>query len=276
MSLVAPASYQGGKQRLASSILDTMGLTKDQPDTIFYDLCCGSGSVTAAVLNRGWTPDRIVMVDSGPWGAFWGSIASGSFNLERFATLIDAFPPPINIQAHLATLAARPILDADVPYLYPLLQAGAFGGKAIFIEGGRWKVRDGGFAFRSFWLPTEASSRRSPVNPMMPMPRTLLARVGEWVLRGKGLRVLHGPISGVPWDCTRPGLVYLDPPYAGTTSYGEEVDPEAFARAAPFPIWVSETRPLSGRGIRLASGRRKGGISGERSTAHEEWLTLVS
>lgn len=36
-----PVSYQGGKVRLASRILDTIN-----PSQPFYDLCCGSGAIS--------------------------------------------------------------------------------------------------------------------------------------------------------------------------------------------------------------------------------------
>ena len=64
-------------------------------------------------------------------------------------------------------------IEFHIVYDYLLLQAGAFGSKWIGIEGNKWTNN----TFRSYWLPTETSNRKSPVNPMMPLPNTLYERV---------------------------------------------------------------------------------------------------
>lgn len=148
----------GGKQRLASTILDTMGLDGPREDTIFYDLCCGSGAVTIELLNRGWDPRAVVMVDAGPWGRIWQALGDGSFDLDRLRAEIDAVPSePDAVQRHLQSLASQPALHDEVLYRYLILQAGAFGGKAVWITNGAWKTP----GFRAYWLPTATSSRRS-------------------------------------------------------------------------------------------------------------------
>src|SRR5208282_995667 len=59
-----PVTYQGGKGRLATEIVERMGLPVAGR---FYDLCCGSGAVSVAAVERGQSPERITMVDLGPW-----------------------------------------------------------------------------------------------------------------------------------------------------------------------------------------------------------------
>ena len=60
--LVVPCTYQGGKQRIASQIVDE--LTKNSTEqTRFFDLCCGSGAISVELINRGILPSNVVMLD---------------------------------------------------------------------------------------------------------------------------------------------------------------------------------------------------------------------
>ena len=173
--LEIPCSYQGGKQRLAKQIVDIFYAENEiNDDTKFYDLCCGSGAVSLELINRGFNPNNITMIDNGCFGQFWQDIANDEFDLKKFREEIDKLPSLENIQSYLKDLSNQPIIDKDMMvYHYLLLQAGAFGSKRIWIERDRWKNN----TFRNYWLPTETSNRKSPVNPMMPMPETLYSRV---------------------------------------------------------------------------------------------------
>jgi len=55
--LVPPATYQGGKARLAARIAAAIRLP---PSVTFCDLCCGSGAVSLAMVEAGLPPDRLV------------------------------------------------------------------------------------------------------------------------------------------------------------------------------------------------------------------------
>ena len=46
-------TYQGGKQRFASPIVDHLLTATTEPDSLFYDLCCGSGAISIELVNRG-------------------------------------------------------------------------------------------------------------------------------------------------------------------------------------------------------------------------------
>jgi 16S rRNA G966 N2-methylase RsmD len=249
-----------------------MGIDETRDGVVFYDLCCGSGAITVELLNRGWDPAAIVMVDVGPWGRIWRAFGEGSFDLCCFRAEIDAVPAePAAVQSYLQSLANQPV-DADkLLYRYLILQAGAFGGKAVWIDKDRWKTP----GFRSYWYPTATSSRRSPVNPMMPMAETLYKRVAILAPRARGIRAFCLSVTATPWDTSRDGIVYLDPPYTGTTAYADTFDVEAFARSSPFVTWISEGRALVGKATRLSGERSKGGISGNRVGGNEEWLTRV-
>ena len=69
--LRVPCSYQGGKQRIASQIVDVILESLPSENTQFYDLCCGSGAISIELVNRGIDPKSISMLDISSWGTFW-------------------------------------------------------------------------------------------------------------------------------------------------------------------------------------------------------------
>ena len=78
-------------------------------------------------------------------------------------------------------------------------------------------------------MPTETSSRRSPVNPMMPMPNTLYKRVEDIVnCLGGNINAINTDISEIKWNFDNNSIVYIDPPYKNTTMYGSDFDYEKF------------------------------------------------
>lgn len=264
--LSVPCAYQGGKQRLAPAIVDVI-TEGTSSETTFYDLCCGSGAVAVELVNRGIPPSRITMVDAGPWGLVWERIGNGSFDLTRFADVIDAIPTdPRLIEKHVKSLSEASV-DDDSPYVFLVLQAAAFGSKAVWVSDGKWRHS----GFRSYWEPTLSSSRRSPVNPMMPMPDTLFHRVEALAVGMRGVCGVNADVNSLV-GITDDSVVYIDPPYSGTTRYGHELDAVAFASGVRR-AYVSEARPLTDNAVRLSSGEAKGGISGERRSPHEEWLS---
>jgi site-specific DNA-adenine methylase len=54
--IIAPVSYQGGKQRISKKIIDIINPSFDNS---FYDLCCGSGSISIELINRGFDPSQL-------------------------------------------------------------------------------------------------------------------------------------------------------------------------------------------------------------------------
>jgi hypothetical protein len=267
-ALAPPVTYQGGKVRLAGEILDRINV---QPSQVFYDVCCGSGAVTLALLSRGHAPGRIVMVEAGPWGIFWQSITEGSFSLDVFDRWLAEVPSDLReVKGWLKSVSRERAPREAVPYLFPLLQAGSFGSKPIGWRGERWVTH----GWRSYWEPTATSNRRSPVNPMMPMPGTIRKRVEVLVERMSGVTVLHCDAADlVPRD----GVVYVDPPYEGTEGYTVDFDPDLpqVYAAQGCDVWVSEGRPVSDQAWCLSRGRSKGGVSGARKKANEEWLSFI-
>lgn len=260
----SPVSYQGGKCRIAADIINII-----QPTGRFYDLCCGSGAVSIELINRGYDPFLIHMVDAGPWGLFWKSISDGSFSIVKMAEWCAKIP--INkseIKSFIADLSKQQPVDEDLVYVFLLLQAASFGGKAIWLKDGVWQ----NCSFRNHWQPTATSSRRSPVNPMMPMPDTLLKRL-EGLISLKGIKVNCDSVENMVELIDLDSVRYLDPPYQNTTKYGGNINLD-FVISKLSPIFVSEGKPLSATSYKISGERKKGGISGVRSKLNEEWLSL--
>lgn len=266
MKLVPPVAYQGAKQRIAGPILDEI---KPAADAYFYDICCGSGAVSVELVNRGHDPKLIRMVDAGPWGVFWEMVGKGTFDIDRFAQYCADVPSnPAKIKAHLDKLASQPVGE-DLAYVFLLLQGGAFGGKAIRIKDGKWNNCN----FRNYWQPTATSKTRRPVNPMMPMPATILWRtraICQWM---KGIQGYH--LDALNFFPGEPGVVYVDPPYQGTYGYGNDLNPVKYAKLIGRDCFVSEGLKLGDRAVMISAGRSQGGIRGISRPLNEEWLSVV-
>lgn len=277
--ILPPCTYQGAKQRVATEIVDLIFQTSPiNNDTKFYDLCCGTGTVTLELISRGVKPENIVMLDKSSWGLFWHKIGRGEYDMNKFNKYIDDIPKDKSkIQTHLKALSEESP-DIDEEYKYILLQAGAFGGKQIWKENGKWNNT----SFRSYWQPTETSSRRSPVNPMQPMPDTIKERMEIIVDKCKGLTCLHMDIwdllEHINYKNTENTIFYIDPPYKNTTQYGFTFDWEEWIGClfdvTLAPIYVSECKQYSDEAYQLNFSGAKGGISGERKGKNEEWLNV--
>ena len=272
--LEIPCSYQGGKQRLAPQIIDII-LSENEINekTKFYDLCCGSGAITIELVNREIDLLDITMADASPWGLFWQQVGDLTFSPELFKDYLNDIPKDITkIKEYAEYLSKQPANDGlfnNAVYKFLILQACAFGSKPIWISNNKWQNT----SFRNYWLPTETSNRKSPVNPMMPMPNTLFNRVEKICadmdfIEGKNCRV-----EDLIIEDNENTIIYLDPPYENTTGYGYNLDYISFIKQfKKAKVYLSEGFNIH-NGILLHSGRSKGGISGERKKkANEEWL----
>lgn len=269
-----PCAYQGGKQRVAAQIVDLLLEAAPEPNSRFYDLCCGSGAVSIELVNRGVDPSRILMLDISSWGSFWSAIGSGTFDMDAFDRFLSKLPSDKrDIKAHMSALSKLPVGDHEVE-LYPVLQACSFGGKQIWRKGERWANA----CFRDYWEPTATSIRRSPANPMQPSPIELRRRIDILVNGMKGVTCLNLDIMTFLND-PLPGnaVVYVDPPYQSTTGYAFGFDITSFINrfreANQAPLFISEGVPLNDSALLLTFGGAKGGISGNRKGKHKEWLS---
>lgn len=279
--LVPPCSYQGGKQRLAKKIVDIiLEQNEIDDDTKFYDLCCGSGAITLELINRGVFPGNIIMCDLSPWGVFWEKVGDGTFSDEVFKIYIDDIPKDITkikeyMQKMIKLQANDGLLD-NMVYKFLILQACAFGSTATWVENNTWKKAGG---LRNYWLPTESSNRKTPVNPMMPMPNTLFERVELILANCDGIKGFCCDANDIKIENN--SIVYIDAPYKGTQEYGFNFDYIEYINKYKdiSKIYVSEGYPIDGatNNILISKGRSKGNINGKiKKKPIEEWLNIFA
>ena len=259
--LIAPVSYQGGKQRLSRQIIEEINSRVDLKGKTFVDLCCGSGAVGLESLIY---CSNAVFVDKREMGNFYSSL--NDFSLRDFKKKIDLLPEIEEIKDYLTQKSKEEVPTDNMQrvYLYLLLQAGAFGSKQIWIEDKNWK----NCSFRSYWKPTLTSNRRSPVNPMMPMPETLYQRVKNIVEQKEFITGYQKDITDFidSYDFTD-CIVYLDPPYKDTTGYFDSLDivPIIDKLKGRVPLFVSYNEDLTEDTVEFGK-RTKGNMNGVKKT----------
>lgn len=277
MDILPPTTFQGGKQRLAEKILQIISDRNDIKGKTLYDFCCGSGAVTLRAIGHGAEFSKFFMMDLSVWGEFWSSITNDLFSISDFEKYIKDVPDKDGIQKHLERMSKEsPYLGKGLSHIYKfiLLQAGSFGGKHIWIDGGKWQNT----SFRSLWMPTATSSRRSHVNPMMPMPDEILRRVRVICdsFKSKSVVAKCGRVQDFT-EFQENSIVYIDPPYSETTGYGFDFDITEWVSEvkskSDVKIYVSEKKALGNQAFLLSEKRTKGNISGSANSGIEEWLT---
>lgn len=270
-------AYQGGKTKVASKIYEII-TERHGADITFVDVCCGGGSVSIEFINNGLHPENIYMFDAGAIGAFWQQVSEGTFDLDYFEYLIKKIPSELPLvkgfMEDLSKVEYSYVGEAVSEYL--LLQASSFGGKQIYDLGDKFSNT----SFRSYWIPTETSSRRSPVNPMMPMPDTLLKRVQQIVEVMQPIKATHSYAEYIDFGKLKTDkdlIVYIDPPYKGTTGYKDNIDLQLVinnAKKVGATVYVSEYYNLSDDFV-ILSKTEKGGISGDRKGSMVEYLSII-
>lgn len=270
-------AYQGGKTKVSDKICDVF-FERHGSDFTFADVCCGGGSVSINLVSKGLHPENIYMFDAGAIGAFWQQVSEGSFDLEYFEYLIDKIPKDLELVKGFMEDVSKIEYDyvGEVISEYLILQASSFGGKQIYDLGNKF----GNTSFRNYWKPTETSSRKSPVNPMMPMPNTLSSRVKDIVEIMQPIKAAHTYAEHIDFSKIKTNkdlVVYIDPPYKGTTGYKDTVDLDNVIKSAKSvgaTVYVSEYYSLSDDFIVL-SNTKKGGISGDRKGDMVEYLSVI-
>ena len=205
-----------------------------------------------------------MFVDKREMGNFYSSL--NDFSLRDFKKEIDLLPEIEEIKDYLTQKSKEEVPTDNMQrvYLYLLLQAGAFGSKQIWVEGRNWK----NCSFRSYWKPTLTSNRRSPVNPMMPMPETLYQRVKNIVEQKEVITGYKKDITDFidSYDFTD-CIVYLDPPYKDTTGYFDSLDivPIIDKLKGRVPLFVSYNEDLTEDTVEFGK-RTKGNMNGVKKT----------
>jgi hypothetical protein len=211
------------------------------------------------------------MLDAGPWGLVWSLVGRGRFPLAVLERYISTIPEDLSdVKRYMESLAKQDSRK-DTAAVFLLLQSASFGSKPIWTEGNRWKNT----SFRNYWKPTETSNSRSPVNPIMPLPKTLLERTKFICEKMAGVVGLHQNIED--FKPNENAVVYIDPPYKNRTGYGNAFDVVNYAKSLKQRCFVSEGSKLSEKSYLIASSesRKKGGIQGSKKISpNEEWLCV--
>lgn len=167
------------------------------------------------LASSGYTqPNRVVLMDVGPWGRAWQGLLDPSTRVEVLQHLRGLVErEPSEVYRELETQAVPEDLDKfTASFLW--LQRMAIWGKAVGTRGPRWSLP--GFNKTSAY-GVAATERFGEVHPMGPsLVRTLEGFAWE---RTDGWEAHHASCSDLLFPVTGPTVVYLDPPYAGTTVY---------------------------------------------------------
>ena len=218
------------------------------------------------------------MLDVSSWGLFWQQIGNGTFQKEKWEGYCEKVPKDKNKIQNFMIELSKESAEIDESYKYLLLQSASFGGKQIWKKDDAWCNT----SFRNYWQPTATSKRHSPVNPTQPSILELKNRVNEIITDCKGITCIHNDITAIysilETDISSDSIIYLDPPYSKTTSYGysfnlEEILSNLFD-VTLRPIYVSEKEPIAEESYKLNFTSKKGGISGNKSAEREEYLNV--
>lgn len=228
-------SYVGSKKRFADKILNNIKIEENQR---FYDMCCGSGEISIALVKRGFDPRRITMVDSGPWGMVWEKIGNGKFDLKRFAGICDHF----NSYPCFKEWCRQQLpLDIDQAYKFLILQACSFGGRPIII-------RDGQFKLTGF---------RNNINPNI---YTLFNRICEISKLMKGVKGKHQDV--LKTRVQKDSVLFFDPPYLTDTNYYQDFVHISQIQKRFKKFYCTYSFDLEPRAIPLQTKSRRGGVRG--------------
>lgn len=239
-----PVSWMGGKRSLAGDILAAMG----------------------------WEgrPDRVVLVDAGPWGWVWPVLLDPEQGARVCVILREweGSDPRALWDALAAEPPAEDLAERAAQWLW--LQCRAPSGVPIVWREGQWWKGSGSKATQ------RGRDASRPVTGII-HPATIADRIDaiRWAVGASGaqVEVRHCDVSEVE---PIPGsVVYFDPPYVGCTGYGWDcARAEVLAVAQRWAdagclVAVSEAVPLDLEGwhpMDLTPRVRRGG--------KPEWLTL--
>lgn len=245
-----PAPMMGGKRRFAPGILDMLGV-------------------------RGRRPDGLLMVDAGPWGDAWHTLLVE----RRAADVADA----------LRAMAARPERDGlalfkglreePVPRdpvercaAFLALQHGNAMGRPVLVADGQWLTV--GYAHLSDAARARSFGER--LRPQRVIHRLQRVAALDW----PPVEVIHAPVEQTDLALGDGDVGYLDPPYHGTTGYGDDLPRAALLALATrlaargVRVGVSEGEPLPLDGWHAVRVPDAGAWQARSFGATSEWLTM--
>lgn len=221
----------------------------------------------AGLLPSRERPTHIVLNDPGPWGPVWEALIWQRGSVLQHLEVM-ASRDPRRVYEYLQGARTPPRGSARYAAEFLFLQRLAFSGKAVQDSDSRWSAP--GFNETSAY-GKPGTDKFGKVNPMVP---SLIA-----TLRQTPAEDLKAALSVRAQDL-EPGpgwVVYIDPPYKGTTGYGDRFDraevfraAEAWARAGSY-VLVSEAEPLSERAVQIRGPKEHGSPF---KTGKPEWVTF--
>lgn len=242
-----PMPYMGSKARYAHAIAELYGLTK---------------------------PDEVLLVDPGPWGEAWQCLLSPTVRpalIARVEALVKEDPRQLFDRLRKESVHNLSMVERTARFL--VLQRLAFSGKGLSVRpDGTWI--DPGFQETAAY-GRAGTERFGEVKPLLPK---LSAKLGQLPLveslraRACSALEIEPPYDASDW------VVYIDPPYRGTTGYGPDDltrdDVVRIARRwdnAGAVVIVSEAEPidLPWHTVEITDLRRGKKSSWQR----REWLT---
>jgi site-specific DNA-adenine methylase len=184
--------YQGGKWRFRHSL-------KTLLSSLAFEGC----------------PTEITLFDPGPWGTVMGVI----LDPPRRCRVIDQLTILTRLDARSVydDLHGKGVPEDEITFTteYLFLQRLSFSGKAVGIRDGNWSSP--GFNTSSaYGLP--GTERFGPVKPMIPSLIRVLTGYGTSLGADVEIRSNRSGAGG-PDAINERTLVYIDPPYRGTTAY---------------------------------------------------------
>lgn len=233
------------------------------------DICCGSGAVTIELLNRGVDPSNILMVDAGPWGWFWRDVGAGEFDFALFESLWATMPRDPKLVASWVHKEIAMLPPSSVTFI--ILQAASFGSTPVWWDGKGWRRGEGNrkYKARSYWEPKATSKETKPRGTIF-QPTEIPLRIQALMSSAKGIKGFASKAEVV--DFMGVDIMYVDPPYGGTSGYGVDIDWRSLV--GQCPVLVSEGVPLEGatKVVELAS-RKGASLNGKSSGNSSEWLS---
>lgn len=228
----------------------------------------------------GGPPRQLTLYDTSTWGV----AARVVIQHKARAALIQRLEGLNRLDAHAVfkSFHTHPVpedpIEQTAQFLF--LQRLSYSGKAVGVRDGRW-ASPGFNTSSAYGLP--ATDRFGPVKPLIPSLIETLRGYASLVVPER-LTSVRGPAPHPTARCAEPTVVYIDPPYAGSTRYPDgDLDRAAviaLARAwfdAGAAVMISESEAID---VLLGEGWSARKIFGGTSATspfrgkQEEWVTL--